>query len=87
MTPKKAKANETGHFFVQVGSFSGKPQGALLYKITRAGYHYKIISFPVNGKQISKLLIGPYSTRADAFALLAKVRKEIKKDAFIAEIR
>lgn len=87
VTPKIAKANATGHFFVQVGSFSGKPQEALLYKITRAGYHYKIISFPVNGKQISKLLIGPYSTRADAVALLAKVRKEIKKDAFIAEIR
>lgn len=87
VTPKIAKANATGHFFVQVGSFSGKPQEALLYKITRAGYHYKIISFPVNGKQISKLLIGPYSTRDDAVALLAKVRKEIKKDAFIAEIR
>ena len=87
VTPKIAKANEVGHFFVQVGSFSGKPQEALLYKISRAGYHYKIISFPVNGKQISKLLIGPYSTRANAVALLAKVKKEIKKDAFIAEIR
>ena len=87
VTPKIAKANAVGHFFVQVGSFSGKPQEALLYKISRAGYHYKIISFPVNGKQISKLLIGPYSTRADAVALLAKVKKEIKKDAFIAEIR
>ncbi len=87
VTAKIAKANAAGHFFVQVGSFSGKPKDALLYKITRAGYQYKIISFPVNGKQISKLLIGPYSTRADAIALLSKVKKEIKKDAFIAEIR
>ena len=87
VTPKVAKADAVGHFFVQVGSFSGKPQDALLYKITRAGYHYKIISFPINGKQISKLLIGPYRTRATTLSLLSKVRKEIKKDAFIAEIR
>lgn len=86
-TPKIAEKDAAGHFYVQVGSFSGKPQDALLYKITRAGYRYKIISFPINGKQISKLLIGPYRTRAAALSLLSKVRKEIQKDAFIAEIR
>jgi hypothetical protein len=87
VTPTIAKKDASGHFYVQVGSFSGKPQDALLYKITSAGYHYKIISFPINGKQISKLLIGPYRTRATALSLLSRVRKEIKKDAFIAEIR
>jgi len=87
VTAKVATEDVSGSFYVQVGSFSGEPNKNLLYKITRAGYHYKLIGFPVNGKQISKLLIGPYRTRSDAVALLAKVKKEIKKDAFIAEIR
>lgn len=86
-TPKVIKKHELGNFYVQVGSFTGKPKEALLQKITRAGYYYKIIAFPINGKQISKLLIGPYKQRSDAHVLLEKVKKKIQKDAFIAEIR
>lgn len=85
--PKVTKKHELGHFYVQVGSFSGKPKDALLHKITRAGYHYKLIAFPVHGKEISKLLIGPYRQRSDAVALLENIKKQIQKDAFIAEIR
>jgi len=85
--PKVTQKHGLGNFYVQVGSFSGKPKNALLYKITRAGYHYKLIEFPINGKQISKLLIGPYRQRSDALELLASIKKQIEKDAFIAEIR
>ncbi|MFC2073600.1 NlpC/P60 family protein [Campylobacterota bacterium] len=85
--PRVTQKHGLGNFYVQVGSFSGKPKDALLYKITRAGYHYKIIGFPINGKQISKLLIGPYRKRSDAVELLASIKKQIQKDAFIAEIR
>ncbi len=85
--PRVTQKHGLGNFYVQVGSFSGKPKDALLYKITRAGYHYKIIAFPINGKQVSKLLIGPYRKRSDAVELLASIKKEIQKDAFIAEIR
>ncbi|MEN8727149.1 MAG: NlpC/P60 family protein [Sulfurovum sp.] len=85
--PKVTQKHGLGNFYVQVGSFSGKPQDALLSKITRAGYHYKLIAFPINGKQISKLLIGPYRKRSDAVELLEKIKAQIQKDAFIAEIR
>ena len=85
--PKVTQKHSLGNFYVQVGSFSGKPKDALLYKITRAGYHYKLIKFPINGKQISKLLIGPYRKKSDAVELLASIKKQIQKDAFIAEIR
>jgi len=85
--PKVTKKHGLGNFYVQVGSFSGKPQDALLHRITRAGYRYRIIEFPINGKQISKLLIGPYRKRSDAVALLENIKKEIQPDAFIAEIR
>ena len=85
--PKVTQKHGLGNFYVQVGSFSGKPQDALLNKITRAGYHYKLIEFPINGKQISKLLIGPYRKRSDTVELLSRIKKQIQKDAFIAEIR
>lgn len=85
--PQVTKKHELGHFYVQVGSFSGKPKESLLHRITIAGYRYKLIEFPINGKQISKLLIGPYRTRSDAVALLENIKEKIQPDAFIAEIR
>lgn len=85
--PRVTQKHGLGNFYVQVGSFSGKPKEALLTQITRAGYRYKLIEFSMNGKQISKLLIGPYRQRADAVALLGNIREHIQKDAFIAEIR
>ena len=85
--PKVTKKHDLGNFYVQVGSFSGKPKETLLSKIKKAGYHYKLIEFTVNGKPISKLLIGPYRKRSDAVKLLGNIREHIQKDAFIAEIR
>ncbi len=81
------QTHATGNFYVQVGSFVGRPKSALLYKITREGFSHKIIKFPRGGKTINKLLIGPYKTRADALEARQKVRAKIQKDAFIAEIR
>jgi len=89
-TPMKnieQKPSATGNFYVQIGSFIGKPKSGLLYTITRNGYRYKIIKFPKGGKSINKLLIGPYKTRQDAVEVLSKVRQKVQKDAFIAEIR
>jgi hypothetical protein len=76
-----------GNFYIQVGSFIGRPKTSLLYKITREGFRHKIIKFPKGGQTINKLLIGPYQTRADALEARKKVRRTIQKDAFIAEIR
>jgi cell division protein FtsN len=79
--------NAKGNFYVQVGSFVGRPKSSIIYNITRHGYHYKIIKFPKGGQTINKLLIGPYQTRMEAVQVLTKVRATIQKDAFIAEIR
>jgi len=76
-----------GKFYVQVGSFTGIPKQELLYAISQRGFHYTLIQFPMNGKSISKLLIGPYMTRDQAVLTLNKVREKIQKDAFIAQIR
>ena len=81
------QSSTKGNFYVQVGSFVGKPKSGLLYNIARNGYQYKIIKFPRDGRSISKLLIGPYVTRPEAAQILQKVKQHIQKDAFIAEIR
>ena len=81
------QSSAQGNFYVQVGSFIGKPKSGLLYTITRNGYRYKIIKFPRGGKSINKLLIGPYKSRQDAVEVLSLVRQKVQKDAFIAEIR
>ena len=81
------QSSPSGNFYVQVGSFIGSPKSALVYQITHHGFTHKIIRFPKDGKQISKLLIGPYMTRNEASTALIQVRSKIQKDAFIAEIR
>jgi len=81
------QSSPSGNFYIQIGSFIGKPNPTILYTITRNGYKHKIIHFPKNDKEISKLLIGPYVSRGDASFVLEDVRKKIQKDAFIAEIR
>ena len=76
-----------GSYYVQVGSFAGHPKNTLLNKIRRYGFNHHIIKFPKNGKQISKLLIGPYKTRNETKVALRKIQRSIQKNAFIAEIR
>jgi cell division septation protein DedD len=81
------QVSQKGTYYIQIGSFIGKPKSGLLYSISRNGYKYKIIKFPKNGKMINKLLIGPYMQKNSARGVLEKVRMNIQKDAFIAEIR
>ncbi|HFU77911.1 MAG TPA: hypothetical protein ENK90_00090 [Epsilonproteobacteria bacterium] len=81
------QSSASGNFYIQTGSFVGKPNSDLIYKITRHGFNHKLIQFPKEGRNISKLLIGPYKTRSEAKEALQRVRQKIKKDAFIAEIR
>jgi len=76
-----------GSFYIQIGSFIGHPKQSLLTKIKHLGLNYHIIKFSKNGKQISKLLIGAYKTRNQAKTILPKVTRNIRRDAFIAEIR
>jgi hypothetical protein len=84
---RRPAVSQQGNYFVQVGSFSGEPKQALLNKITGLGYRYKLIQFPLNGAQISKLLIGPYTKKEQALQVLPSVQENIQQGAFIAEIR
>jgi len=81
------QSSSSGNYYVQVGSFIGEPKHALVNQIKSAGFTHKIIRFPKEGREVSKLLIGPYLTREATLPILETVRQNIQKDAFIAEIR
>jgi len=81
------KSSIHGNYYVQVGSFIDYVKHSLIYRIEEQGFHHKIIQFPKDGQEISKLLIGPYLTRNEVLEILPIVRETIQKDAFIAEIR
>ncbi len=86
-TALKERSSTNANYYVQVGSFIGSPSPSIIYSIKRHGFMHKIITYPRGAKQISKLLIGPYRQMIDATEALKTVKKQIQKDAFIAEIR
>lgn len=81
------QSSSSNHFYIQIGSFTGKPKKDILYTISKNGYQYKIIKFYKDGQSISKLLIGPYSSRDNASKILQNVKENVQSNAFIAEIR
>ena len=85
--PVSRENTANGIFYVQVGSFEGKPNNDLLLTITHQGFAYKMIQFPKGNVQINKLLIGPYKSKKEVLVALSSVKQKIQKDAFIAEIR
>ena len=82
----KKNQNSSGTYYVQIGSFTGEPNRALLTKLRHNGYLYRMIKFPRNGKEISKLLIAPYKTKAIALSVLPLVKRKIVTEAFITRI-
>ncbi|EAI9216647.1 TPA: SPOR domain-containing protein [Campylobacter jejuni] len=68
--------------YVQIFSVSNLDQKSKeLASVKQKGYDYKLYKTVVGGKEITKVLIGPFE-KADIAAELAKIRKDIAKDAF-----
>jgi hypothetical protein len=84
---KKLSHTQAGHYYIQAGSFRGKPNRTYLAKLKSYGYDYRLLTFRKEGTRINKLLIGPYKTKREAHEMLDAVRHDINPDAFIAEIR
>jgi cell division septation protein DedD len=76
-----------GNYYLQVGSFIGKPDVLLVRRIRSKHLAYRVIQYKQDQSLVSKLLIGPFKTRQKALNILQNVREEIEADAFIAEIR
>ncbi|EFK97151.1 conserved hypothetical protein, partial [sediment metagenome] len=69
---KEQTNNET--YYVQVGSFSNKPNDSFISIINKNGYTHKVVTSQ-NGS--SKILIGPYSGREKASVALVKIKDRI----------
>ncbi len=68
--------------YVQIFSVSNLDQKSReLAAVKQKGYEYKLYKTTVGGKEITKVLIGPFE-KANVATELAKIRKEVAKDAF-----
>ena len=68
-------------YYVQVGAFKKDPSPRLLSVIKNSGFNPPVIK--TNARGTKKVLIGPYSTRADVNIALKKVKDRINKRAFV----
>lgn len=83
-TPVQTKK---GNWYVQVGSFARlKPHKRLIAKIKRLGFSYKKHATTVQGKNMTKLLIGPYTTYKSAKKAKRRITAEIEPAAFIFQV-
>ncbi|MBN2721211.1 MAG: SPOR domain-containing protein [Campylobacterales bacterium] len=70
-------------FFIQVGSFSSKPNETFLSVIKNSKYNYQVKTSKQGETTISKFLIGPFENRAEAEKELKEIKNRINPSAFI----
>ncbi len=87
-TPSKtSKSPARGHYYIQVGSFTKyKPNKKFLSSIKKEGYNYTFYKATVHGRNVTKVLIGPFKNEREARAALRKIKKRIEKHAFLTKI-
>jgi len=75
-------------YFIQVGATAQSfPDKKFLTKIKRAGFDYIVHGVNIKGKEIKKVLIGPYTTRDGAKNALGSVKANINPSAYIYRIK
>lgn len=81
-------ANATTGVYIQVGATSkATPDKKFLTMLSTKNYEYRLLPISVNGKQVTKILVGPYTNTADAKNVLADIKASINKDAFIYRVK
>jgi DedD protein len=87
-TFEQVKLPTVSGYFIQVGATARAfPDKRFLNKIKSAGFDYIVHSVIVKGKKIKKVLIGPYSSRDRAKAVLPKVKSMINPSAYIYRLK
>jgi DedD protein len=92
-TAKKKVANivskkATTGVYVQVGATSKySPDKKFLKSISDKKYNYRLLPIVINGKKITKILIGPFKTNKLARENLGKIKSSINKNAFIYRVK
>ncbi len=87
--PKKVITKKAGTgVYVQVGATSKySPDKKYLKKITDKKYQYRLLPVVIKGKKVTKILIGPFKNSKIAKENMAKIKKDINKNAFIYRVR
>jgi DedD protein len=84
--PTQTATSQKG-IYIQVGAFAKlKPDQKLIKQIESKGYSYILYDTKINGKNLKKLLVGPYKSRSVAKQELPKVKSSINKGAFILRV-
>lgn len=84
----KPGTTATTGVYIQVGATSkASPDKKFLASIEKKNYEYRLLPISVNGKEVTKILIGPYATTTAAKTALTDVKTAINKDAFIYRVK
>lgn len=86
---EKATTTEaTNGIYVQVGATSRlTPSKKFLAQLAKNNYEYRLLPIDVNGKKVTKILVGPYTSAPEARNALANIKTNINKDAFIYRVK
>ncbi|PNV82129.1 MAG: SPOR domain-containing protein [Sulfurimonas sp.] len=85
--PKATAPASSGEFYIQVGSFAKyEPNKKFLDSILNLGYKYKFHKVTINSKTLNKVLVGPFSSEAEARKALASVKNSVEAGAFLTKI-
>ena len=88
-TVKKVTSTKaTQGVYVQVGATSRlTPSKKFLAKLAQNNYSYRLLPIDIKGKKVTKILIGPYTNTTGAKKVLADIKANINKDAFIYRVK
>lgn len=91
-TPKTTQQTEstvaTTGVYIQVGATSRlSPNKKFLNTITSRNYKYRLLPITVKDKKVTKILIGPYTNSTAAKEVMADIKANINKDAFIYRVK
>ena len=79
--------HSSGLFYVQVGAFFRfTPDKRFIDTIEQNNLTYKLYKIQRDGKEITKVLIGPFSSRQDAANIIGTIRSRINDQAFITKV-
>ena len=81
---KNIESSTPKGYFVQVGAFTKTPSQNYINNIKKANLKYKVYPVEVNGTLYNKVLIGPYSSRAQAKQDVENIKKKLNlSSAFV----
>ena len=88
-TSATPKVSKNGKYYIQVAALlrNAKPNKKFLSLLEKYGYNYKTLTTYINKNgekiKVTKLLVGPYATKAEAKKVLYKIKRDVTQNAFI----